>query len=101
MTVQTHRSMALRDGENQRKERQAFLIPALGEAVAQVLSIVILLTVILTAVWLLVRGRGRALPPTTLLAIGAAWAVGTVLFEAWFNCGDRVPQARAPPAPRA
>lgn len=61
--------------------REAILIPAVGNTVAQLVSILLLLSVIVAVTWLLARGPWRALPPATLLAIGAAWAVGTMLFE--------------------
>lgn len=57
--------------------REAVLIPALGDVAAQGASVLILGAILVLIEWRVVRGpdsRG-------LFAIGAAWTVGTVLFE--------------------
>jgi hypothetical protein len=61
--------------------REALLIPALGNALAQVVSIALLVGVIALIASLLVRRRWRDLPRRTLLGIGGGWALGAVLFE--------------------
>ena len=61
--------------------RQAVLIPALGDGVAQVLSVLILGAIIAAIQWRMVHGPWNALSRGQLAAIGACWMLGTVLFE--------------------
>lgn len=61
--------------------REAVLAPTLGEGVASVVSITILVTMILgVSAWMVAR-RWNALRHRTLLVVGASWAVGSALFE--------------------
>lgn len=61
--------------------RQAVLSPWLGEGIARVLSIVILLVLIVAvSVWC-IRAWWMRLPARALLLIGASWAVASALFE--------------------
>ena len=61
--------------------RQAVLIPTLGDPLAQVLSILLLLAIIVGISAYFVRRPGRDLQPSSLLLVGLAWAAGAVLFE--------------------
>lgn len=62
--------------------REAVLIPALGNRIAQVLSMALLLTIILLVAAVVVAlPAWRSLSRRTLLAIGVAWAVGSIIFE--------------------
>lgn len=61
--------------------RETVLIPALGDVAAQVASVLSLGAIIILIEWRLVRGPWAGLPRGTLLAIGAAWTAGTILFE--------------------
>lgn len=61
--------------------RQAVLSPALGEKVARILSIALLVGIVLgVSAWMVAR-RWRTLGHGTLLLVGASWAVGSALFE--------------------
>lgn len=61
--------------------REAVLLPWLGERVARVLSISILLGLIIGVSSWLVRSRWSALSTRALVAIGASWAIMSALFE--------------------
>lgn len=61
--------------------RQAFLSPTLGEPVARAVSILVLVGIIFAVSFGFVRAKWMRLSDRGLLAIGAAWAVGSALFE--------------------
>lgn len=61
--------------------RQAVLLPLFGERIARVLSIILLVAIIFGLSYAVVRAKWRRLSDRALLAIGAAWAVGSALFE--------------------
>lgn len=61
--------------------RQFALVPWLGERVARIASISILVAIILLVSFWLVRMRWSALSTRALVTIGAAWAIASALFE--------------------
>lgn len=61
--------------------RQAVLVPVLGDATAQVLSVLILGVLIAAIQWRMVHGPWRTLTQSRLALIGCCWMVGTILFE--------------------
>ena len=61
--------------------REALLIPAFGNAWAQIISIAILAAIVLALEWWLVTRPWATLTTGHLLAIGACWTAATILFE--------------------